>query len=185
MKEKKKEKSAWNIKTRSLSPSPSLSVRARKRNVEKEEEEKSPRKAREGGNKETLFFLSTIFLIKLDQSETELRPWLHLLFKPVKIYYQTRLPTKASINPSSISFYPVDLIVSYSIRLLVTSHNRSFLLEICPLLSRDKGTESTSFESARGTSGELSLIKKWFLGTTLVAKKKKKKNRSREKTVRQ
>lgn len=127
MKEKKKEKSAWNIKTRSLSPS--LSVRARKRNVEKEEEEKSPRKAREGGNKETLFFLSTIFLIKLDQSETELRPWLHLLFKPVKIYYQTRLPTKASINPSSISFYPVDLIVSYSIR-LVTSHNRSFLLEI-------------------------------------------------------
>lgn len=127
VKEKKKEKSAWNIKTRSLSPS--LSVRARKRNVEKEEEEKSPRKAREGGNKETLFFLSTIFLIKLDQSETELRPWLHLLFKPVKIYYQTRLPTKASINPSSISFYPVDLIVSYSIR-LVTSHNRSFLLEI-------------------------------------------------------
>lgn len=114
MKEKKKEKSAWNIKTRSLSLS--LSVRARKRNVEKEEEEKSPRKAREGGNKETLFFLSTIFLIKLDQSETELRPWLHLLFKPVKIYYQTRLPTKASINPSSISFYPVDLIVSYSTR---------------------------------------------------------------------
>lgn len=64
-----------------------------------------------GGDKETLFFFfSTIFLIKLDQSETELRPWLSYLSLSkfiTKLGYPKVLPLIRDPNfldPASILF---------------------------------------------------------------------------------
>lgn len=101
------------------------------------------RKAREmGGDKETLFFFfSTIFLIKLDQSETELRPWLSYLSLSkfiTKLGYPKVLPLIR--DPNFLD--PASILFDSAIRNILATSRAEILpsRSTCPLLTRDKGT---------------------------------------------